>query len=178
MHYMAPLIFYTHNFVIKEVLYYIEELYKFSHKWIRNTLHSFSHGLINFRECPTRDVNILKLVNENHWMLILFFLFDYVWIGTHNTLKTVATMMWNWQSFQTDCYVFYILRAQSGCRAKSVHLRHAHPNTTAGISPCQFFYVNRFWFGTHRHNKIGVLHQESHSGSRKRVCMQWHACEP
>ena len=54
MHYMVPLFFCTHNFVIEEVLYYIEELYKFSHKWIKNTLHSFSHGLINFRECPTR----------------------------------------------------------------------------------------------------------------------------
>ena len=50
MHYMVPLFFYTHNFVIEEVLHYIKELYKFSHKWIKNTLHSFSHGLINFRE--------------------------------------------------------------------------------------------------------------------------------
>ena len=54
MYSMVPLFFYTHNFVIEEVLHYIEELYKFSHKWIKNTLHSFSHGLINFRECPTR----------------------------------------------------------------------------------------------------------------------------
>ena len=53
MHYMVTLFFYTHNFVIEEVLHYIKELYKFSHKWIKNTLHSFSHGLINFRECPT-----------------------------------------------------------------------------------------------------------------------------
>src|SRR6202011_2840924 len=54
MHYMVPLFFYTHNFVIEEVLHYIEELYKFSHKLIKNTLHSFSHGLINFRKCPIR----------------------------------------------------------------------------------------------------------------------------
>jgi len=55
MHYMVPLFFYTHKFVIKEVLHYIKKLYKFSHKWIKSTLHSFSHGLINFRECPPRD---------------------------------------------------------------------------------------------------------------------------
>ena len=54
MHYMVPLFFYTYNFVIEEVLHYIKELYKFSHKGINNTLHSFSHGLINFRECPPR----------------------------------------------------------------------------------------------------------------------------
>jgi hypothetical protein len=29
---MVPLFIYTHNFVIKEVLHYIKELYKFSHK--------------------------------------------------------------------------------------------------------------------------------------------------
>jgi hypothetical protein len=54
MHYMVPLFFYTHNFEIEEVLHYIKELYKFSHKRIKNTLHSFSHGLIKFCECPTR----------------------------------------------------------------------------------------------------------------------------
>src|ERR1700738_4997239 len=32
MHYMVPLFFYTYNFVIEEVLHYIEELYKFYHK--------------------------------------------------------------------------------------------------------------------------------------------------
>ena len=53
MHYMVPLFFYTHNFVIEEVLHYIEELYKYSHKWIKNALHFFLDGLINFRECPT-----------------------------------------------------------------------------------------------------------------------------
>ena len=68
MHYMVPLFFYTHNFVIEEVLHYIEELYKFSHKWIKYTLHSFSHGLINFRECPTlgRQLTILKLLNGGY----------------------------------------------------------------------------------------------------------------
>jgi hypothetical protein len=55
MHYMVPFIFYTHNFVIEEVLHYIKELYNFYHKWIKNTLRSFSHGLINFCECPTQE---------------------------------------------------------------------------------------------------------------------------
>jgi len=54
MHYMVPLLFYTHNFVIEEVLHYIKELYKSSHKSIKNTLHSFSHGLIIFCEFPTQ----------------------------------------------------------------------------------------------------------------------------
>ena len=57
MHYMVPLFLYTYNFVIQEVFHYIKELYKFSHEWIKNTLHSFSHGLINFRECPTRETS-------------------------------------------------------------------------------------------------------------------------
>ena len=52
---MVPLFFYTHKFVIKEALHYIKELYNFFHIWIKSTLHSFSHGLINLRECPTRD---------------------------------------------------------------------------------------------------------------------------
>ena len=58
MLYMVPLIFYTQNFVIVEVLHmvlhYIKYLNKYSHKWIKNILYSFSHGLINFRECPTQ----------------------------------------------------------------------------------------------------------------------------
>ena len=29
---MVPLFFYTHNFVIEEVLHYTKELYKISHK--------------------------------------------------------------------------------------------------------------------------------------------------
>ena len=53
MLYMVPFFFYTHNFVIEEVLHYIKELCKFSHM-NKKTLHSFSHGLINFCECPTR----------------------------------------------------------------------------------------------------------------------------
>ena len=65
MHYMVPLFFYTHNFVIEEVLHYIKELYKFSHKWIDNTLHSFSHGLIKFCECPTRAMK--KGVTSTHF---------------------------------------------------------------------------------------------------------------
>ena len=32
MHYMVPLLLYTHNFVIEEVFHYIKELYEFSHR--------------------------------------------------------------------------------------------------------------------------------------------------
>ena len=58
MHYMVPFFFYiyTHNFVIEEVLHHNKELCKFSHKCIKNTLHSFSYGSINFCECPTRGI--------------------------------------------------------------------------------------------------------------------------
>jgi hypothetical protein len=52
MHYMVPLYFYTHNFVIEEVIHYIKELYNFSHKWIKSTLHSFSHSLIIYLRVP------------------------------------------------------------------------------------------------------------------------------
>jgi len=51
---MVPLLFLYTQPVIEEVLHYIKELYKFSHKWIKNTLHSFSRSLIIFCKCPTR----------------------------------------------------------------------------------------------------------------------------
>jgi hypothetical protein len=45
MHYMVPLFFYTHNFVIEEVLHYIKELYKFYNKWIKKPYKKYSgHG--------------------------------------------------------------------------------------------------------------------------------------
>jgi hypothetical protein len=56
MHYILPLFFYTHNFVIEDFLHHIKELYNIPHKRIKNTLHSFSHGLINFHDCPTQKM--------------------------------------------------------------------------------------------------------------------------
>ena len=48
------------------MLHYIKELYKFYHKWIKNTLHSFSHGLINFRECPPRVLLAPRKYSQTH----------------------------------------------------------------------------------------------------------------
>ena len=63
MHYMVPLFSNTHNFEIEEVLHYIWELYKISHKWIKNTLDSFSHGLIKFASA------LPVIMNKNSYVL-------------------------------------------------------------------------------------------------------------
>jgi hypothetical protein len=75
MHNMIPWFFYTHGFVIAEVLHYIKELYKFSHKWIKKILHSFSLGLIKFHECPTQASKFKWVSNMSS---------NICWIFCHN----------------------------------------------------------------------------------------------
>ena len=52
MHYVVPLVYYTRNFVIEEVLHYIQEFYKFSHKCIKKYNTFFLTSFIKFLRVP------------------------------------------------------------------------------------------------------------------------------